>query len=173
MVRRIALLGGESTGKTSLARALAAALGEPWVAEFGRELTIDKSVKGGLVYDDLLAIGTEQCEREDHAAVSARHWLICDTSPLTTLFYSLAMFERADPALVALADRTYDLTFLCSSDFDFVQDGWREDTAFRDQQQQWYRDELAKRTVEYNLLSGNHDQRLENALGIIAAAGGR
>jgi nicotinamide riboside kinase len=36
-VRRIALLGGESSGKTTLARALAQSLGTSWVPEYGRQ----------------------------------------------------------------------------------------------------------------------------------------
>ena len=78
-VFRICLLGGESTGKSTLSRALAAALNAPYVAEFGREYWEEKN--GVLECDDLLHIAREQVRRED--AASTAPYLICDTSPLT------------------------------------------------------------------------------------------
>ena len=81
--RRLALLGGESSGKTTLARALAQSLGTTWVPEYGRqrweELRITLSV------DELVAVARRQVVLEDEAQLRAHHWLVCDTTPLTTL----------------------------------------------------------------------------------------
>ena len=142
-VPRVVLLGGESTGKTSLAAALAQHLGAPWVAEYGRELWERQG--GELAETDLLAIADEQVRREDAAAAGAAPLLVCDTSPLTTLGYSLWRHGRADARLQALADRPYALTVLCGDEIPFVQDGTRQDAAFRARQQAWYREQLAQR----------------------------
>lgn len=141
-VERIALLGGESTGKSTLAPALAQALGTLHVAEYGRELWVQRN--GQLAFDDLLSIAREQIRREEAAvrAPGINRFLICDTTPLTTLFYSLELFGRAAPELLSLADRGYGGTILCADDFPFVQDGTRRDPAFRAQQQDWYRQRL-------------------------------
>jgi NadR type nicotinamide-nucleotide adenylyltransferase len=94
-VGRVCLLGGESTGKSTLAEALARHLATLSVAEYGRELWVRKS--GRLAFEDLLHIAEVQAAREDEAAGRANRWLVCDTSPLTTLFYSRHLFGRADP----------------------------------------------------------------------------
>ncbi len=151
-VERIVLLGGESTGKSSLAAALAQALGSVHVAEFGREHWLAKD--GALEYHDLLHIGRTQVAHENAAAEGANRYLVCDTSPLTTLFYSGAMFGRAEPELQRLAERPYAHTFLCADDFPFVQDGTRQDDSFRRRQQAWYRDELQRRGWAYQELRG-------------------
>lgn len=142
-VERVALLGGESTGKSVLAAALARELSSTHVAEYGRELWDLRN--GQLTFPDLLAIAREQIRREDAMAADARthRFVICDTTPLTTLFYSLDLFGHADPELLALARRTYHHTILCGDDFPFVQDGTRRESDFRSRQQAWYRQRLA------------------------------
>lgn len=69
-VPRLVLLGAESSGKTTLATALAEALGTAWVPEYGRLLHEQKN--GELAYEDLLYIGRRQLELEDEAAPQAR-----------------------------------------------------------------------------------------------------
>lgn len=164
-VERIAILGGESTGKTSLAKALAERLETRWVAEYGRELW---EAKGGrLEFPDMLRIAREQLRREQAACKSATRFVICDTTPLTTMLYSEAIFGRVDPILVDLAGRPYDHIFLCEPDFDFVQDGTRRDQAFQILQQRWYAAQLGKRRIPFQLLSGALQARVEKALGSI------
>ncbi|EQM69530.1 AAA family ATPase [Pseudomonas tohonis] len=161
-VERIVFLGGESTGKSSLAIALASALDAPCVAEFGREHWVAKD--GALEYDDLLHIGRTQMAREDRAAFEAARYLVCDTSALTTLFYSHAMFGRAEAELATLADRPYTHSFLCADDFPFVQDGTRQDETFRRRQQAWYQAELQRRGWPYQVLTGPLDARVQQVL---------
>lgn len=158
VARRVCLLGGESTGKTSLAEALAASLEEPWVPEYGRELWEQRG--GTLEFDELLRIAEVQVAREEEAARRSRHYLLCDTSPLTTLFYSLELFGRADPRLEALARRPYDLVVLCGEDFAFVQDGWRRDPDFRSRGQAWYRDRLAEYGMAWFEVHGPLEERV-------------
>jgi HTH-type transcriptional regulator, transcriptional repressor of NAD biosynthesis genes len=138
-VGRIALLGGESSGKTTLARAITAAMGTAWVPEYGRELW--EQVRRTLTAQELVHVGQRQVEMEEAAEVECarlgRRWLICDTTPLTTLQYCLHDHGSAPPALQGLAARRYDLAVLCVPDFDFVQDGCRRDDGFRRAQHDW------------------------------------
>jgi NadR type nicotinamide-nucleotide adenylyltransferase len=169
-VGRVALVGGESTGKSSLARALAARLDTAHVEEYGRELWEERA--GWLEFSDLVLIADEQVAREEVAAGKAREWLFCDTTPLTTLFYSHHMFGCADPALEALAGRRYGLTVLCQPDFPFVQDGTRQDAAFRQRQHNWYVAELTRRKVPFVAAAGGLEERValvERALSAGAA----
>ncbi|OBV38578.1 AAA family ATPase [Janthinobacterium psychrotolerans] len=166
LVTRICVLGGESSGKTTLTAALAAHFGTGWVAEYGRQLW--ESQDGVLAYDDLLKIGREQLEREAQAALQARRWLFCDTSPMTTFFYCVEMFGRAEPELARLAEHRYDLVLLCAPDFPFIQDGTRRDEDFRARQHAWYQQELARRGTAYVDVTGSVRQRIEQVAGLLA-----
>ena len=166
-VRRVCVLGGESSGKTTLAQALARHFDTAWVAEYGRELW--ESQDGILSYDDLLKIGREQLRREAAAAGQARRWLFCDTSPLTTYFYCVEMFGRAEAALLELAGHDYDLVVLCAPDFPFIQDGTRRDDSFRLRQHAWYQAELARRGIAFVHVAGSVDERVRQVAQVLAA----
>jgi HTH-type transcriptional regulator, transcriptional repressor of NAD biosynthesis genes len=163
--RRVCLLGGESSGKTTLAFALARALGEPVVEEYGRELWEARA--GQLTFGDYLHIAQRHMQLEEDAQPSSQAWVIVDTSPLTTLFYCLDQFGHADPALRARSMRTYDLSLLCEPDFPFVQDGARRDTAFRQQQHDWYAQQLRDRAMPYLRIAGSETVRLQQALALM------
>jgi NadR type nicotinamide-nucleotide adenylyltransferase len=157
-VRRVCLLGGESSGKTTLSQALARQLDTLHVAEFGRELWEKRS--GDLHPCDMLRIAETQIAREEDCAGRAGEFLFCDTSPLTTLFYTRYYFGAAAPELEACATRKYDFTVLCAPDFPFVQDGTRQDAAFRAKQHDWYVRELTERRVDFLLATGTVTERV-------------
>jgi HTH-type transcriptional repressor of NAD biosynthesis genes len=151
-VRRICLLGGESSGKTSLAEALAREFGTLHVPEYGRELWVER--RGCLRYSDMLAIARRQVAMEESAAGRAVRTVFCDTSPLTTLFYSHELFGTAEPELESLASRQYDLCVLCAPDFPFVQDGTRGGDALRRRQHDWYLRQLHDPGIPYLVATG-------------------
>ncbi len=165
-VPRLVLLGGESSGKTTLAAALAERLGTAWVAEYGRELWERQG--GVLSPDDLRAIAREQVRREDAAAPHARGVLVCDTSPLTTWGYSGWMFGAPDPALETLADRRYEGVVLCAPDIPFVQDGTRQQAAFRERQHAWYFAQVARLGLPLLQVRGPVAQRVEQVVQALA-----
>ena len=166
-VERVALLGGESTGKSTLAAALAAKLDTSHVAEYGRELWEARA--GRLAFDDLLAVAREQIRREEAALLrpATNRFVFCDTTPLTTLFYSLELFGRAAPELDQLARRPYARTVLCADDFPFVQDGTRRDENFRRHGQRFYRTRLA--ALPHIVASGSHPARVRRVASHLAA----
>lgn len=161
-VDRVCILGGESSGKTTMAVALADALGTVWAPEYGRELWVKRG--GVLTYADMLHIGEVQRAREEAMAAEARTWLICDTSPLVTMCYSEALFGAVDAALARLADCEYAATFVCAPSIPFVQDGTRQDDAFRWRQHAWYLAQLERRGIAFTVLEGDHATRLRTAL---------
>jgi NadR type nicotinamide-nucleotide adenylyltransferase len=165
MITTIAILGGESTGKSTLAEHLAARLHTVYTTEYGRDLWLEK--QGQLIFSDLLLIAEKQIELEDKLAKQANKYLICDTTPLTTLFYSLDSFGKADQKLKKLANRPYDYTFLCEPDFPFVQDGARTGDDFRMLQDRWYRKELEKRGVKYHIVEGTIEERIARILEVL------
>jgi NadR type nicotinamide-nucleotide adenylyltransferase len=161
-IPRIALLGGESSGKTTLARHLAQALGTVWVPEYGRQRW--EEVRQTLSAEELLQVARTQVSWEEEQAPHAHGWLVCDTTPLTTLQYCLHDHGHADAELHALARRPYHLTVLCQPDFHFVQDGCRRDDNFRARQHAWTLERLSEQGVLPLLVQGSLHERLTQVL---------
>ncbi|RZK54413.1 MAG: cytidyltransferase-like domain-containing protein, partial [Hymenobacter sp.] len=160
-VPRLVLLGAESSGKSTLAAALAEALGTAWVPEFGRTLHEQKNAH--LDYEDLLYIGRRQLELEDEAAARARGWLVCDTNGATTALYSYYYFHRCEPALQALAAACrlrYARTFVCAPTTPFQQDGWRGPEMLRQFQHGAILLQLDLLGIPYTLLDGSVAERV-------------
>ncbi len=169
LVKRIGLIGGESSGKSTLASALAKRFGTCWVHEYGRELWVQRD--GLLDFEELLLIGQVQIAREEEALPQAHRFLFCDTTPLVTLFYSQSLFGRVDPALERLAERRYDHHLLCAPDFAFVQDGHRVDETYRREQHDYYVDALRRQGQPFTLIEGPLDQRVEMVAALLEALG--
>lgn len=171
LVDKVVFVGTESTGKTTIAEALAARHDTLWTHEFGRELWEAQDLQG--TFEDHLAIARRQVAREEAARRQARRFLFCDTNAWTTLQWSRWSYGTADARLTELVDRTVgDYTwFLCADDFAWVQDGTRElgDGDARRFQEQHRRD-LDARGIRYVVLTGTLEQRLgrvERALGLV------
>lgn len=167
LVPRLCLLGGESSGKTTLALALAERLDTTWVPEYGRERW--EQVGGVLSVDELVHVAQVQVQREIDAAQTANGWLVCDTSPLTTLQYCLLDHGQAPEELHRLAERPYDLAILCDGDFGFVQDGTRRDDAFRALQQARTIEALQRLGTRYLIVRGSVEERIEQVLAAMRA----
>jgi NadR type nicotinamide-nucleotide adenylyltransferase len=165
-MKKVVFLGGESTGKSTLAKSLAARLETQFVAEYGRELWERKD--GALIFEDMELIAQTQVRREIELSKLSKNWLFCDTSPLTTAFYSQSMFGTVSPQLEQLSKRSYEVTFLCAPDFDFVQDGTRQGENFRLAQHEWYSDELYKREIPFTELRGSVNDRIHTVLKTLA-----
>lgn len=157
-VERLCLLGGESSGKSTLAKKLADEFQTNFVEEYGRTLSEEKD--NDLAFEDLLRIAKVHIAQEDSLAETANRYLFVDTNPLTTLLYSKYLFGRADPELEWLSHRRYNRTFLCAPDFEFMQDGTREGNGFRERQHEWYLKELAERNIAFTLLTGKLEERI-------------
>ncbi|MFN8390197.1 MAG: AAA family ATPase [Bdellovibrionota bacterium] len=156
-IHTVCFYGGESTGKTTIAQLLAEYFRTTWTPEYGRELWVERD--GDLSYDDMTTIAERHVLMEEQAALEAHRYLFVDTSPLTTLFYCLAKFQKATDTLKTLAERRYGHVFLCMPDIPFVQDSTRVDEEFRRRQHDWYLAELGKRQIPFTQLAGSLAER--------------
>jgi len=169
-LKRICLLGAESTGKTTLAKMLEKHFDTQAVYEYGRILY--KQRNGELVYEDMLRIAQNQLEDESRASHTIACYdsmatpLIADTSPLTTVFYSQELFGRVSDKLQRLASNLddYDRIYLSAPDFPMVQDGTRQDETFRQKGHEFYLKELGYNYPEYVLLEGTLEEKFETIL---------
>jgi NadR type nicotinamide-nucleotide adenylyltransferase len=159
-VARIALLGAESSGKSTLAEALAAHYGTVWVPEYLREF-VDSH--GRVPFEaDQYAIARTQLEREAAAAARARRFLFCDTTPLMTALYSRVYWGRVDDALARLAAaHDYALTLVTAPDSPWEPDGLqRESEEVRQMVHRMLLADLDERRIPFVLLQGDLPQRV-------------
>lgn len=119
---RVAILGSASSGKTTLAQALAERYRDVWVPEYLREFVeLRRRVP---VEDDQLHIAETQAAREDLVTGRANRFVFCDTTPLMTAVYSRHYFGGIGEKLEQLAAaRRYGVTLVCAPDIPWTPDG--------------------------------------------------
>lgn len=159
---RVAILGTASSGKTTLAAALALRYSTAWVPEYLREF-VDARGRVPVAEDQFYIAGTQR-EREDAAARQAGKYLFCDTAPLMTAIYSRYYFGGIDAQLARLADGhagDYALTVVTAPDIPWVADGLqRECEEVSVIINHMLMVELTARAIPYVLVSGDPRQRL-------------
>lgn len=168
-VQRIAILGAESSGKSTLSEALARHYGTVWVPEYLREF-VDTRQRVPHE-DDQFGIALTQRAREDAAAARARRFLFCDTTPLMTALYSRVYWGRVDAQLARLDLRhDYAFTFVTAPDAPWEPDGLqRESEEVRELVHRMLLEELRQRGIAYVLLRGDLPQRMRQVANIIGA----
>ena len=172
-VEMVVFLGAESTGKSTLAEALAADLDTIFVPEYGREVWEKKNRQ--LTLDDYVHIAAHHLELEDELRQQANRFLFVDTNPLTTMLLCYAFEGDGLPELTELsrrAEHRYRHVVLCANDITFQQDGWRENERWRTRVQGMVRFDLAVRGIPYMEVRRSVEARVRqvrNALGVGAA----
>jgi NadR type nicotinamide-nucleotide adenylyltransferase len=175
LVRRVVLIGAESTGKTTLARMLAGRYETAWVEEFGREywqakLGGDPAPEALLEWtsEEFREIAARQQERENGLARTANRVLLCDTNAFATGTWHERYLGRRDEEVDAIGRRDrVDLYLLTEPDFPFVQDGWRDGESIRDWMHARFVEQLAALPVPAVRLRGPLEARLAAATAAI------
>ena len=167
----VCLLGGESTGKSTLAQALQHRLERVhglWVLlvpEYLRTWCEEKGRAPKL--DEQAAIANEQSRRICEAAQQPGvDLVIADTSALMVAVYSDLYFADASllPAARAKQSR-YALNLLMGLDLPWTPDGlFRDSPAVRDATDTLLRRELNAACLPYQTIYGQQDARLQQAL---------
>lgn len=168
---KIVLFGPESTGKTSLAKALAKHFNTEWVPEFARDYLQKKHEDVGEICapEDLLPIAQGQIQSENHLAKKANKVLFCDTNVLQTWVYAQAYYDNYEnPKLEEAAEKNhYDLYFLTDIDVPWEADDLRDRPHEREEMFLLFKKELENRELPFFLLSGNKKERMKTAQQIV------
>jgi NadR type nicotinamide-nucleotide adenylyltransferase len=162
--QRVAILGPESTGKTTLAATLAARYRSTWVPEFGREYCETRPAMS-LTLDDFERIGRGQLQYEDEGVRHADRLLFCDTDLLTTCTWSdIVVGSRPDWLDRAAAQQSYAVTLVLSPEgVPWVDDGVRVLERRRTEHMERIVRELDRIGRSYVILSGSFEDRLAAA----------
>lgn len=171
-IKRVVVLGAESTGKTTLTQALASRYKTTCMLEHGRMFWQRHNVGGKLSGAQLVELAREHRVLEAQAFNASNGLFFTDTNAFTTLQFCKLYGEPIFPALRRMAYEDmerYDLYLLCDIDIPFVQDGTRRDENVRLSFQAELHRELAGWGQPYHLVSGSVEERLNRVENIINA----
>lgn len=163
-MKRIVVIGPESTGKSTLSQQVAAFYKTEWVPEFARAY-----LEGlGRPYDqeDLWHIAQGQLAAEDAAAARGTGFIVCDTDLYVIKVWSEAKFGDCDPRILELiAARRYDGYLLTYIDIPWEDDPLREHPLPEERAYYYniYRDIVIHSGVPWADVRGDHNQRLQIA----------
>lgn len=178
--RKVLVVGGESTGKSTLVQNLALAYNTNFVAEYGRVTSDYAGGEDFMIADDLYENLLRQKINIMDAAKKSNRILFVDTDAITTLFYSRFLLqdqkqiEVCEKLAAAINDITqWDLILFLEPDVEFVQDGTRNETihANREKYSEQIKLALRENNLKYYSLSGDYLDRFETAKQLIAGLG--
>jgi NadR type nicotinamide-nucleotide adenylyltransferase len=172
-IKKIVIIGPESTGKSSLCEELAQYYETEWCVEFAREYLITNGTN--YTVDDLLVIAKGQLALEDEMALQVNNTLpiihqpklFIDTDMYVMKVWSEYVFGECDFFILdTIAHRKYDLYLLCDIDLPWVKDDLREypDEKPRKELFNMYKDLLINQNTPWTLISGNYQERLTAAI---------
>ncbi len=167
LVRRVCIVGPESTGKTVLCEHLAERLGAPWVGEYGRDYTLLKlRTSSADVWrpDEFVHIAREQQRREDEAARRSGGLVICDTDAFATEIWLERYLGPQPVSGWPARDRAMDLYLLTDPDVPFVPDAIRDGEHLREWMFARFADELTRRGLPFAILAGDYAERERRAV---------
>lgn len=163
---KIAVVGPESTGKSTISARLAEHYKTLWVPEYSREYCA--RLVEPCTWEDEINMFHGQVKAEDELLPKSGKLLICDTTFLTVKIWCEHTFGRApQEVLDELPKRTYDLYLLMNIDLPWQEDPLREFPHMREHFMEVWRKELEDLHANYTLISGNNEQRLGNAVSAI------
>jgi NadR type nicotinamide-nucleotide adenylyltransferase len=181
MIIKVVVIGPESTGKSSLCEQLANHYNTEWVKEYAREYLLTNGTE--YSYDDLLEIAKGQLALENvaielvenkttniSASNSTSQIILLDTNMYVLKVWCEFVFEKCHPWILnQIVENSYDLYLLCDVDLPWVKDELREypDLEIREKLYHHYKDLLVNQSTPWVNISGNYQQRLENAINAI------
>ena len=167
-LKKIVILGPESTGKSTLCEMLAQQYQTEWCPEFAREYLLTNGT--AYSFDDLLTIAKGQLAlEEEYAAMATRTGgcLFIDTDQHVMKVWCEYVFNDCHNWILRrIAERPYDLYLLCKPDLPWVQDELREypDEKPRQELYHIYRDMLITQNTPWAEISGSYEERFEKAV---------
>ncbi len=165
---KIAVVGPESTGKSTMSAHLAAHYHTIWVPEFARGYC--ENLTEPCTWQDEINMFHGQLALEEKLISQANKLLICDTTFITIKIWSEHMFGKApQEVLDKLKQHPYDLYLLLDIDMPWQDDPLRDFPNLREHFMQVWHDELKAINANYKVISGLGHNRYASAIDAINA----
>ena len=181
MLKKVVILGPESTGKSTLCTQLAHHFQTTWVPEYARQYLLEHGMD--YTYDDLLTIAKGQIALEEKYEFAARNskpetgdaaaprsLLFIDTDMYVMKVWCEFVFNNCHRFILdQIVERKYDLYLLCNIDLPWTRDELREypDLATRQTLYYIYKDIMINQSVPWVDISGSYDERLQKAVAAV------
>ena len=169
-LKKIVVIGPESTGKSTLCEKLAAHFKTAWVPEYAREYLLKHGTD--YTFEDLYTIAEGQLRAEENIInpkPETRNLkpVFIDTDLQVIKVWSEFVFNKCDNrVLTGIAKREYDLYLLCNTDLPWVKDELREypDLESREKLFHYYKETMINQNTPWTLINGNYEERLQTAI---------
>lgn len=164
LIQKVVFMGAPSTGKTTLAQALAQKFSTNWMPEYGREYWEKNQTNRRLTSDQLVEIAEGHLEREEALLLDCNKFLFVDTNAITTYLFAVYYHGDVHPQLAELANQIrnrYSHTFVCGDDIPYDNTWCRSGKVNRKEFQQKTLAELERREVPFTILPALHTKRIE------------
>jgi NadR type nicotinamide-nucleotide adenylyltransferase len=167
MLKKIVVIGPESTGKSTLCEQLAQHYDSMWCPEFAREYLLTNGKR--YEYDDLITIAKGQLALEGEYTAMVHHTkpLFIDTDMYVMKVWCEFVFGKCHRFILEqIVERKYDLYLLCNVDLPWTKDELREypDLKTREKLYHIYKDIMINQAVPWVEISGDNEGRLNRAI---------
>ncbi len=164
---KIAIVGAESTGKSSLVEQLAKHYRTQFAHEFARNYFNTNNINNYTI-NDIEFIANKQIALEDKLMLTANQFLFCDTAMITLKIWAQNEFSTSSKIIdEAFNNQHYHLFLICNNDVPWVADNQRKHEHLREHIFKLNKHELIKHNFNYKIISGLGDDRFNNAVKII------
>lgn len=162
LIKRIAITGPESTGKSTLSEKVAKHFKTIWVPEYARNYV--GSLNRPYNFNDVEKIAKIQLQQEDALLKKTNRIIFTDTELIVIKIWMEYKFNTV-PEWVEkeISNRKYDLYLLCDIDLEWKYDPQREHPHKREYFFNYFKKELENRGFNYKIISGNSQQRMKTA----------
>jgi NadR type nicotinamide-nucleotide adenylyltransferase len=154
-MKKVVIIGPESTGKSTLCAALAKYYNTEWVPEYARQYLLQHG--NNYTYDQLLTIAQGQLQLEEEYTNKFQRILFLDTDMYVMKTWCEYVFQNCHHYILEqAATRNYDFYLLCNIDLPWVKDELREypDYHIRAELFAHYKDIVQNTGVPWALVSG-------------------
>jgi NadR type nicotinamide-nucleotide adenylyltransferase len=165
MIKKIVIIGPESTGKSTLCEKLSAHYNTIGVKEYAREYLLKNGTN--YTFENLLDVAKGQIKLEEAATLLNQSPLIIDTDMYVMKVWCEFVFGKCHHWILnRIVERKYDLYLLCNVDAPWVKDELREypDLVTRATLYKQYKDIMVNQAVPWVDISGGYDERLQKAI---------
>jgi len=170
-VKKVLLMGGESTGKSVLTINLANRFNTNYIDEAGREMSERSGTDMLMLSEDFTEILLQHKLNEIKAMEYSNKVLFIDTDALITQFFMNFLNDPEIEKNKALSDaidslNTYDLILFLEPDVAFVQDGDRSEVIREDREKysNQIKDLISSHGKHFISISGSYQERYEKSI---------